>query len=672
MVRGIMMISSVCASSLLASEAVLESMVIETEATTLFDIRGKEVKSADLAEALYRKVPSISLVRRSGIANDIILRGQKRDNINVLVDGAKIYGACPNRMDPPTSHVVTENIDKVTVIEGPYDVENFGTLSGLVQVKTSESPKELSGKVGVNAGSYGYLRASAVAGGGNDTVRALVSASTEKSNQYRDGDGNTFADQIDQAIANGQAAGGNAYQPKYRDMNAYMKRSFKGKLFVDVAENQQLRTSYTLNRSENILYPNTPMDAIYDDADLFNFEYSLASLGSWSKALDLKYYYSTVDHPMSTQYRNAAIAMNAVIKNHLESTIQGGSIKNKTALTDSLDMTVGLDGSWRNWDGKYYRNDVVMSALASGGASINDATTRNAALFLLFEQQYNDMTMQLGLRYDDTEITSGDATQQDNSYQSFNGYLYATYQPVEAFKFFGGVGKSSRVPDGRELYFYKSNAVMVGTPDLDQTTNYQADIGVQNSYKTFNWRTRAFYSRLRNYIYFNSDKSEHNFENIDATIWGFDFAGTWHLHEQFFVDAGLAYQRGKKDDPLEDQTNTNLADIPPLKGNLALNYVYSGANTATLELVAADKWSDFDDDNGEQELDGWSTLNIKIDHRFENGVGLTVGVDNLFNETYAVSNTYKDLTLLSIPTADEVMLMNESGRYFYANLRYTF
>ena len=36
------------------------------------------IKSADLAEALSKNVPSISIVRRSGIANDIILRGQKK------------------------------------------------------------------------------------------------------------------------------------------------------------------------------------------------------------------------------------------------------------------------------------------------------------------------------------------------------------------------------------------------------------------------------------------------------------------------------------------------------------------------------------------------------------------------------------------------------------------
>jgi len=48
-----------------------------------------------------------------------------------------------------------------------------------------------------------------------------------------------------------------------------------------------------------------------------------------------------------------------------------------------------------------------------------------------------------------------------------------------------------------------------------------------------------------------------------------------------------------------------------------------------------------------------------------------VPISSLLDKTYAISNTYKDLTLLSVP-GNEVMLLNEHGRYFYTNLRYTF
>ena len=104
-----------CAAELQAADAQMPVVVVE--GTKLSDVSGEEVKSADLAEALAKKVPAVSLVRRSGIANDIILRGQKKDNINILVDDAKVYGACPNRMDPPTSHILTNTIDGIEIID---------------------------------------------------------------------------------------------------------------------------------------------------------------------------------------------------------------------------------------------------------------------------------------------------------------------------------------------------------------------------------------------------------------------------------------------------------------------------------------------------------------------------------------------------------------------------
>jgi iron complex outermembrane receptor protein len=195
---------------------------------------------------------------------------------------------------------------------------------------------------------------------------------------------------------------------------------------------------------------------------------------------------------------------------------------------------------------------------------------------------------------------------------------------------------------------------------------------MKNSYDSFTMKTRLFYSKLQDYIYFNSSKMMNKFENVDATIYGFELGGTVYFADTLYLDFGAAYQRGTKDKACEGQTNTNLADIPPLKGNAALNWNYSGDSMATAEVVAADKWRNIDDENGEQELDAWAVLNLKIDHRFSRNIGLIVGIDNVFDETYAVSNTYKDLTLLSVDPDADVMLMNEPGRYVYANVSYKF
>jgi len=652
-----------------------ESPVINVEATRLSDVSGEELKSADLAEALAKKVPEAALVRRSGIANDIILRGQKRDNINILIDGAKVYGACPNRMDPPTSHILTNNIEGIDVSEGPYDVENFGTLSGVVKITTNKPAKELAGEVGVNVGSWNYQKAYASMSAGTDSMRFLLSASRESSDQYEDGDGNTFYDQIINLNPPAMPGMDPRYKPEYKDQQAYVKQTAMAKLFVDVADNQELRFGYTANRSDDVLYPSSMMDALYDDSDIFTAEYSIRDLGAYSSALDFEYYNSKVDHPMSTYYRisSGADSANSVTA-ALTTAAQGFKVKNRMALDTNTDLTVGVDTSLRNWDGAY--EAIGTSAMMYDGViSVDDVDTQNQALFLELDKRMNAWNVKGGLRYDDTTIKpAGNLGQPDNSYSGVGGFVYTSYNSNPSTRYFGGVGVSSRVPDARELYITYATMMgpmEIGTPDLEQTTNTEIDLGVEKKYQSANLKAKLFHSSLKNYIYYNADNTMHRFENIDAVIYGASLTGAWFVTDQITVDYGLAWQRGEKSEALAGQTDKDLADITPAKLNLALNYDYSANSSARLEYIAAEKWSNYDADNGEQAIDAWQVINLKVEQKVGKNVQLTFGVDNLLDETYAVSNTYKDLSLLA-DGSGTVMLMNEPGRYYYLNAAYQF
>ncbi len=642
---------------------------VEVIAERISEVSVEEVKSADLAEALTKKVAGISLVRRSGIANDIILRGQKKDNINILVDNSKVYGACPNRMDPPTSHILTNNIEEVEVTEGPYDVENFGTLSGAVKITTRKPQPEFHGDVSINAGSFGYEKFAATLSGGSENTRGLVSFSRETGAQYEDGDGRDFYEQIE-ADNPGTMAN---YKPEYRDMDAYEKSTFMAKLYADLADNQALELSYTGNRSDDVLYPSSKMDALYDDSDIVNLDYVISDLGELSKELNLQIYDSQVEHPMSTFYRKSsgADSVNERISK-LTTRMSGAKVVNTMKVSETSELKIGLDFSRRNWDGTY--EGFGTSAGITGLKSIPDVDTDNQALFLELNQDYDTWKLKFGARLDDTDITPDVGTLPATDFSSVGLFAFATYKMDETHKLFGGLGKASRVPDARELYFRAAmgpNGMLIGNPDLDQTTNTEMDVGVEHQSDGLRLKAKLFYSMLDNYIYYNSSKMMRRFENVDATIYGFDISGSYRLSEEMDMDFGLAWQRGEKDEALAGQTDTDLAEIPPMKMNVALNYNYRNDSSAMIEVVAADRWSDYDADNGEQELDSWAVLNLKVKHQFTRQFGVTAGVDNLLDETYAVSNTYKDLTLLADGTG-EIMLLNEPGRYIYLNAVYSF
>ncbi len=643
----------------------------EVNTKVVDNISTEEVKNADLAEALAKKSASISLIRRSGIANDIVLRGQKRDNIKVTIDDGMVCGACPNRMDPPTSHVITANVDSVEIKEGPFDVTEFGTLSGGVKIKTVQPKEGLHGEIGTTIGSYGYKKGIISVSGGNETIKALVTYSKEESDQYEDGDGNTLAEQtaLAQNPAQYDSMSDNRYSTAYQNMKAYEKESIMAKAIANITDTQDIEISATQNRSDDILYPSSGMDALYDDSNLYNLKYTARELGSLSKKLEIKAYKTDVDHPMSIDYRIKNDYVPAMMKgmtNHLTTDVTGAKIIN-TFDALSREFTVGLDTSKRNWDGDYYTdlNPFMFK-------SINDTDTKNNAIFVKCKNQIDKLTLELGARYDHTKIdTSG--PDQDNKYTDLGGNIMATYNSDENTKYFVGLGQASRVPDARELYFVSSVAggTSVGTENLKATTNRELDFGTEHHYKDGKIKAKFFYSDLEDYIYYRDTGAATNkFENIDATIYGLELSGAYYINDQFTLDAGYTYKRGKKDTLVTGQTNDNLADITPAKLTLALTYDHDANTNAMVEFINVASWSDFDAENGEQHIDGYNIVNLKAQTTIAKNFEITVGIDNVFDKTYAVSNTYRDLTLLSDGT--DVMLLNEPGRYIYTSLKYKF
>src|SRR5690606_25977331 len=136
----------------------------------------------------------------------------------------------------------------------------------------------------------------------------------------------------------------------------------------------------------------------------------------------------------------------------------------------------------------------------------------------------------------------------------------------------------------------------------------------------FNIKPKIFYSELKDYIY-NSSK----FENIDAKIYGADVSGYYYFTDDLSLDFALAYLKGEKDG---NYTDKDLAEIPPLKANFALNYEYKKAKFKA-EVIAVDRWDSYDSSAKEQEIAGYALMNLKYSQELFKNFELTLGVDNL-------------------------------------------
>jgi len=56
----------------------------------------------------------------------------------VLIDGARVAGACPNKMDPPAFHLDFAEVDRVELSPSAGKMAAQGSLGGLINVVTKK------------------------------------------------------------------------------------------------------------------------------------------------------------------------------------------------------------------------------------------------------------------------------------------------------------------------------------------------------------------------------------------------------------------------------------------------------------------------------------------------------------------------------------------------------
>lgn len=703
---------SLAAIAALASDSVtIQKITIEAEAPKVdaknvsADEMVKFSRQSDLGEMLSSTVPEVTMVRNSAIGNDIILRGFRKDNLNVTIDDAKVCGACPNRMDPPSMHVSSSQIENVEVKEGPFDVTQFGSLGGKINVVTKNPEKGIHGEVAATLGSFDYRKLSTTLEGGNDAVQALVGFSRETSGQYKDGNGRTLAEQTDYLIGNLPAnfmslstpqkmalmqKQGQKYATAYKNMDAYDRNNYWAKIITNIGDNQKLTLNYFGDRADDIMFPRYPMDAQKDDTDMFNAKYQLFNLGSFSQELKMEAYHSKVDHVMGTDFRASATTPATTMVAPAEATIKGVKVENALEVAN-VKTSFGIDVSSRNWN-------ATKGAQTNPAANIMlpDVDTDNAAIYATASKSLSNIDITGGIRYDDTTITPDTAlrdktnntylaSRQNKNYEDLSANIMIKYNFSSSSNIFVGAGQSIRVPDAKELYLVttsgmgmatmnSNSATNGGNNNLNETKNREIDLGAETTSGNLHLKATTFYSDLKDYIYaYNTTTNPmmptSTWANIDAKIYGGDISADYLLNNEWRIETGIAVQKGEKKDPAAiGDTDKDLAEIPPLKGRVAL-VMDDNINYLMAELIGA-KSQTIDEDNGEKPISGYGILNLKYGHDFSNGFSLMTGINNLFNKAYALNNSYVGNQLIGY--SNEPLVLNEPGMNIYATVSYKF
>ena len=638
----------------------------QEESLSIREVRESPAK--DIGEALQR-VEGISCVHKGAIANDIVLRGFQRDNINVLVDGVRLHGACPNRMDPPAFHYDFAQVEDVQVLKGPYDVTNPGGLGGLVQVRTKKTEKGLHSDVNLNYGSYNSTNDSATLSYGTDRFDALGGYAFKYSEVPRSGNGKLITDIY-------PAASPNRYRPDAIGSKAYEIQTGWTKLGFNPTENSRTEISYSYQDAEHVLYPYLKMDANFDRTHILNWTYKLEKISDVVKGLELQAYWDHVSHLMDDSLREssqptAKITRLFSMQTNASTQVVGTKVKGTLAVGSGT-LKSGVDYYNRSWNALNVRAMYTPALPYTTLNMIPDVTIDNFGLFTDYELPLNDsFKVSAGIRGDLTWVNAGsrnNVTTLGNStdFGEVSGNVRLAYTPVSGLDIFLGLARGVRTPDPEELYISVPAAppavTWQGNPDLKPTVNHEADLGLKYAGKTFYVNGTIFYSDLTDYVnFYTASATRKSYQNIDASMWGAELGSQVSLPYDIYLRGSLSYTEARNKDG-----HRPLAEIPPLRGVLSVRYDVDSWFFEVAENLTASQ-DRVDTGLNEQPTAGWMTTDLKAGINY-NSLSIYGGVNNLLDKQY-----YNYLSYLRDPFVSGVgYKVPENGRNFYLTVAYKF
>ncbi|WP_233189315.1 TonB-dependent receptor [Geothermobacter hydrogeniphilus] len=648
----------------------------QQESLTIREVR--ESPARDIGEAL-QAVPGLSSVRKGAIANDIVLRGLKRDNINVFLDGVRLHGGCPSRMDPPSFHFDFAEVESIEIIKGPYDLSNPGSLGGMINAVSKAPVKGPGFSANLGYGSDNYLDSSLVGSYGGKTLDGLLGYAYKTSDIPESGDGKRLTEIY-------PATSPNRYRPEAIDSEAYEINTLWTKGGYKLAKGRS-EISYAYQDADHVLYPYLLMDADYDRTHRVNWTTRLHNLSETLSALSFQAWFNTVDHRMDDSLRESSrpsmmVTRPTMMLTDAETMTAGAKLNGDFRLGHGT-LSSGVDVYRRNWDAT---NESAMWMGYDPQPMIPDVDIDNFGAFAEYSWPLTgSLTLKGGARLDYTEVEAkalsatrlaslyqpyfGPGIATDTDFTELGGNLQLTWQATDQLEIFTGAASVSRPPDQQELYIGLQRMAgknWLGNPALDASRNNQLDLGAKWSGETLFASASLFYSRITDFIYITEQPDPdgagpliqaRTYRNVDARFKGGELSGQASLPGNLFLQGSLSYVRAENDD-----SNRPLAEIPPLNGRLALRYDNGDWFVEATERFA-DRQNRVDPDLQEEETAGWAVTDVKAGATW-NRWSLAGGVNNIFDRFY-----FSHLSYQRDPFSSGVKVP-ETGLFAYATLAF--
>jgi iron complex outermembrane receptor protein len=116
------------------SEVVVQGVQIEKDTLETF----YKTNPAATTEGILSRMHCVSLTRRGSFGQEPMIRGMSNGQVNVTIDGMKMFGACTDKMDPISIYVEPINLTAIQAKTGVQASEFGSTFGGSLNMRLAE------------------------------------------------------------------------------------------------------------------------------------------------------------------------------------------------------------------------------------------------------------------------------------------------------------------------------------------------------------------------------------------------------------------------------------------------------------------------------------------------------------------------------------------------------
>lgn len=673
-----------CAStSALAAEptpaVIVEADRLTTPATVeqLLDLTNLR-PTADAGDYLG-SLPGVSTGRIGGHGTEITIRGQSQDRLAVINDGSYTFGACPNRMDPPTSTAALDSTDVVTVRRGYQSVIDGPPAPGGTILMERLTPEftglEATGTLSSGIESNGGLRfgsANVTAGTAAGYMRG--NAGIRRAEDYEDGDGHAVRTGFKQM--NGGLEGGWTYAP--------------GSVLSLGVERDLVRDA---------LFAGAGMDAPFSGTTTTraNWRHEAQASGLL-RAVEGGLYASKVDHRMDN-YSLRPVAGPMKMLTLSESDTSGGRLAAELEIAGAQ-VTLGVDHRMNTRDALSLAGMAMMATAPTTvvGYTWPDMEIADSGLFAEATMPMTaTTTLTAGARLDVVQADAGKAdaapganptarqmytqyygeTDVSREEANLSGLLRLDHDLGGGLSTWVGASRAVRTADATERGITRNAGAnsWVGNPGLAPEKHHQIDAGMAVRGDVWAVEAAGWGDWVSDYITRDTARGQDGvlmsngaaiYRNVDAVIAGLELGGDWRPRPEWRLSANATYTWGEN-----TSDGRALYQIPPLQGRIEAAWepgdwgVGSRLRWATTQTrIDADVTDGAGLDAGK--TSGYGAVDLFASYAGFDGLELRGGISNLFDQTYASHLSRSN------GIDPQMVQVNDPGRSFYLQGKVSF